>query len=337
VAGRAATGSTEMDWFERITGFSELGYRETQAALTVVDGKLRSAHSQRGCFVGVLETPTLADLRRRTQGTVAKGGSELKVSNLQGDVKRLHSQPVNNHGLFQVASQFNLLEMVGPQITPEDGVTGYQNDRTQGPACAVAAGAATIYRNYLVPVDGAIGQTADRQIDCLADIGKALGNDGNKLWEMRNGYAMCTQEGLAEIDRKLAAMSPEQIDELRGLLRIGLQWGVEVTEAPAPGQRVSQAFCSALPVAYSSIPPAKWERFATLVLEAAYEATLRAALLNQETTGCPTVFLTSLGGGAFGNDKAWIDAAMARAYEVVKDCELDVRIVSFGGGAKPPK
>ena len=45
-----------------------------------------------------------------------------------------------------MASQFNLLEMTGPEITPEDGVTRYAHDRTQGPACAIAAGAATVYR-----------------------------------------------------------------------------------------------------------------------------------------------------------------------------------------------
>ena len=35
--------------------------------------------------------------------------------------------------LFQVASQFNLLEMVSPRVTPEDGVTRYQHDRTPDP------------------------------------------------------------------------------------------------------------------------------------------------------------------------------------------------------------
>ena len=49
--------------------------------------------------------------------------------------------PENAGALFQVASQLNLLEMTGPEVTPEDGVTIYQDDRTQGPACAIAAGA----------------------------------------------------------------------------------------------------------------------------------------------------------------------------------------------------
>jgi hypothetical protein len=70
------------------------------------------------------------------------------------------------------------------------------------------------------------------------------------------------------------------MDELRGRLRIGLHWDVEVTDAGRPFPLVSQAFCSTLPVAYSQQAPRYWERFARLVLEAAYEATLWAAALN---------------------------------------------------------
>jgi hypothetical protein len=48
--------------------------------------------------------------------------------------------------VFQVASQFNVLEMVSPDVGPEAGVTGYQHDRTQGPACAMSCPAATVFR-----------------------------------------------------------------------------------------------------------------------------------------------------------------------------------------------
>ena len=65
----------------------------------------------------------------------------------------MHADPELDGALFQVASQFNLLEMTGPSATPEDGVTRYSADHTQGPACAIAAGAATIYRNYFAPVE----------------------------------------------------------------------------------------------------------------------------------------------------------------------------------------
>jgi hypothetical protein len=41
-------------------------------------------------------------------------------------------------------------------------------------ACAVAAGAATIYRNYYAMVSGYEGQTKDRQFVGLADLGSAI-------------------------------------------------------------------------------------------------------------------------------------------------------------------
>src|SRR6185295_10700409 len=99
-------------------------------------------------------------LRQRVKSAGAAPG-RLKVSLVTGDVRDLHRSPENSGALFQVASQFNLLEMVGPEVTPEQGVTRYQHDHTQGPACAIAAGAATIYRNYFAPVADGEGQTRD--------------------------------------------------------------------------------------------------------------------------------------------------------------------------------
>lgn len=318
-----------MDWFEQITGFAELPYEETQRRLSVDAGRLRSEHKDRTWAVGRLETPSLAELRQRV-GQLPTSQGTTRVSCVQGDVRRLHADVSSRGGLFQVASQFNLLEMVGPSVTPEHGVTRYVNDRTQGPACAIAAGAGTIFRNYLAQVNGHPGQRADRQIDCLKDLGGALGNADGSLWEMKNGYALCKESGLVTIDEKVRQMAPEQLDALRGLLRIGLHWGVEVTDANDPHQCVSQAYCSALPVAYSPVPQPKWRRFATLVLEAAYESTLLAGVLNAQENGSRAVYLTRLGGGAFGNDLRWIDVAIDRAIRHVRHRGLDVRIVSYG-------
>jgi hypothetical protein len=148
---------------------------------------------------------------------------------------------------------------------------------------------------------------------------------------MCNGYALCTQEGLTAIGEVLAALAAHEKDQLRGLLRIGLQWDAQVTDAPdQPEQLVTQAFCSALPVAYSDVPSEYWARFATLVLEAAYEATLLAGAINLARGGSPIVYLTRLGGGAFGNRDSWIDAALLRALDLMRDAALDVRLVSFG-------
>ncbi len=315
------------NWFHTLTGFAETSYADTRACFDVVERTLRSRVNGRAWSIGTLETPTVAELRARAL-TVAGGlTGELRVSHVAGDVGRMHGDPVNRHALFQVASQFNLLEMTGPEVTPEDGVTRYAHDHTQGPACAIAAGAATIYRNYFAPVGDQRGQTATRQIDCLADVGDILGNERNELWTMRNGYALCTADGLAVIDRRLEAMGEAGRDTVRDRLRVGLHRDVEVTAGDA-GHLVSQVFCSALPVAYTAVPVRDWESFATLVLEGAYEATIWSAVINAHATGSPVVYLTRLGGGAFGNSGEWIDAARQRALALARDLALDVRIVS---------
>ncbi len=319
-----------MDWFERLTGFQELSYEETRRGLEVAGSALYSKINRKSYATGELETPSLKELRGRARSALGPLAGKLKLTNVCGNVRQMHHEAAHERALFQVASQFNLLEMVGPGITPEDGVTRYQDDATQGPACAIAAGAATIYRNYFAPVDGHVGQTHDRQIDCLKDLGTALGNHSGELWAMRNGYALCSEEGLATIDRKLAVLDRHSRSELRDLVRIGIHWNVQVTDAPAPYPVVSQVFCSALPVSYTRVASDRWESFATLVLEGAYEATLWAAVLNAQQHGCAIVFLTQLGGGAFGNREAWIHRAIRRSLERFADVALDVRIVSYG-------
>jgi len=260
-----------------------------------------------------------------------QGPHASTVPNGVGDVRALHRSPEFEGALFQVASQFNL-EMVSPGISPEDGVTRYQHDATQGPACAIAAGAATVYRNYFAPAGEAFGQTAARQLDALAPLGAALagrlGRPVSSLWSMRNGYALCTPDGLDAIAALLRPAGEAERDALRAELCIGLHHDVEVTDAPGPRRpRVAQAFCSALPVAYSRIARPAWEPFARLVLEAAYEATLLAACARRLAGGSGTVLLTRLGGGAFGNDDAWIDDAIVRALRLVESQGLDVRLV----------
>jgi hypothetical protein len=145
---------------------------------------------------------------------------------------------------------------------------------------------------------------------------------------MATRYAPRT--GLDATAEHLGALQPEQIDILRGKLRIGIHRDVEVTDAQGDHRPlVSQAFCSALPVAYNrSVPRPHWEALASLVLQAAYEATMSAAVLNAQRGASNVVLLTQLGGGAFGNHDDWIHAAMRRALEMMSGFELDVRLVS---------
>lgn len=334
------------DWFTRLMGFTERDSNEVREWITVDGETLTSKVNGVSYQAGRLEIASLRDFRTRLAGqqtpignfgvgkskdreSGAGGNVELEVGEWVGDVTELHRDPANANAMFQVASQFNLLEMVGPEVTPERGVGRYENDRTQGPACAIACGAGTIYRNYFVPVGGQIGQSAKYQVDCLADLGEALGNEDGKLWKMSNGYALPSARGLDAVVKTLGGLSESELDLMREKLRIGVHWDTQVTLADTK-HCVNQVYGSALPIGYSSLSPSKWEIFARLVLDASYEATFAAAALNLARGGNPNLYLTTIGGGVFGNPHEWIFGAITRACKLFRKVPLKVTIVSYG-------
>lgn len=314
-------------WFEQLTGFKEESPDQVRANLYVEGEHLISRVNNAAFSYGRLDQPSLEELRRTVLLDQLNG--HIKLSEVVADVQKLHTLPENNGATFQVASQFNLLEMASPDVTPEQGVNGYYFDKTQGPACAIACGAGTIYRNYFVDLGTQIGQTAHKQIDCLSDVGAILNNRERKLWAMTNGYALASSEGLKSISRELSGLTETDYEALKGKLRIGVQNNAEVTIS-ADKIKVSQCYCSALPVGYSNIPALQWEAFSRFVLEATYEATFYAALQNFKRTGNNRLFLTLVGGGVFGNKSEWIFDAIGLALSRFAKVPLDVKIVSYG-------
>ena len=314
-------------WFKKLTGFDEISPKNVKDNITIDGKNLISKVNNKSFQFGELEIISLENLRKKF--TQLKPVSNIKVSEIVADVQELHSNLNNKNALFQAASQFNLLEMTGPGVTPEKGINIYENDFTQGPACAIACGAGTIYRNYFVPLKNEFGQNISNQIDCLEDIGKELDNKKFHLWDMKNGYALVNKKGLLTINKQISSLSNSEREFLKGKLKIGLQWNTEVTITEEK-QIVSQIYCSALPVAYSEIESYYWESFARVILEATYEATLYSAMINLEKTKSNKVFLTLVGGGAFGNDIDWILESLLKAIEKFKDMPLDIKIVSYG-------
>ena len=363
------------DWFERLAGFSEdaMSYEEIQEQFIVehepsshrrrppsaaatsqhtdswptTSTILTSKVNGRRMVAGRFESVSLAQLRERVDEIITSRGTGTSTSPFAantvreyvGDIRTILNDQFNAGSMIQVASQFNCLEMIEPRVTPEMGIGIYENDRTQGPICAMACGAGTIYRNYFAEVSkggdgGGVGQTADRQLDGLYRLGLELGNADGSLWTMQNGYCQATSSGLAAINGIIAAASEEKMDHLRGLLEVGIHWDMEVTSASSTTASplcISQIFCSALPVSYArrSVEKSEWKNFATLVLEAAYEATILGAIINREHTGCNKLCLTALGGGAFGNAEKWIFDSMQRALEKYSNFGLDICIVSY--------
>jgi hypothetical protein len=310
-------------WFERLTGFDERSAVDVAGRFEVDGEWLISRANGRRIRAGRFEIASLTELRKRREPHWT--GHGLRLDQIVADVQSLTALPASAGATFQVASQFNMLEMVSPDVTPERGVDGYEHDRTQGPACAIACGAGTIYRNYFVPIDDAMGQTATRQLNGLADLAAALGVDV----EMRNGYALPTVAQLRAIAAQVDGADETARDRLMGRVRVGVQWSTEVTLADA-GHTVTQVYCSALPVAYTSIAADLWEPFGRLVLDAAYEATFAVAAANAEQTGNADLYLTMLGAGAFGNPVEWVLASIERARRLYANDSLDVHVVSYG-------
>lgn len=320
-----------MNWFTQLTGITEQNPEQVRSQLELNGKLLTSTINGNSWYYGDFKAPMLHNLRNALEYKLEQEGQYNQPAKMQlretvADVSKLHADPSNAGALFQVASQFNMLEMVSPHITPEQGVGIYEQDITQGPACAMACGAATIWRNYYMPLKGQTGQTTEQQFDALDQLSRELYNN-NDLWRMVNGYMLATRMGLEHMASLLTTADSNMRYSLSSLVRIGVQADAQVTLAGCK-HRVKQVFCSALPVAYSKFPIALWEQFARFILDAAYEATLYVAMQNLKDNQQSKVYLTLLGGGAFGNKQEWILDSLRRALLKFSALPLDVYIVS---------
>jgi len=170
-----------------------------------------------------------------------------------------------------------------------------------------------------------------------------LDNTEEKYFQVSNGYSMAYAGSIARLAEKLHALGPEELDVLRCSLRVGVQVDAEVTAADwgsrltkSPDHLVTEVFGSACAVGYNyNTTTEQWAPFASLVLEASYEATLLAAAetaQRHEWQGSSSVvYLTALGGGVFGNEMAWIEQAIDRACCRLQELPLDVRVVTYSG------
>ena len=318
-----------MSWFETLTGFQETTPAQVREQLYLDGDRLVSRVNGKSYQFGRLEIPSLGALKSACKSLETYKGA-ISLREIPGEAQELHQRPEYAGATFQAASQFNLLEMISTAKTPEEGVGIYELDPTQGPACAIACGAGTIYRNYFVPLGDQIGQSAGLQVDCLEEIGAYFRNPELQLWEMCNGYALAKEDGLRHINQVIGSLSPTEYEALKDKLKVGIQWDTEVT-LDNRKQLVTQVYCSALPLGYSRVPEDLWEPFAVLVLEATYEATFYTALMNYERTGNPNLLLTLVGGGAFKNRPEWIQQAIEKACVKFAKTPLEVGMVIYKG------
>ena len=359
-------GRKKSSWFETTFGFEE--YKEGNAMQKVRDqfefdassNTMKSKANGREFRVGEFTIPSLLELRARLN--VLEGGKKrdedlMSVASIAGDVRTLILDSANEGAVFQAASQFNTLEMINPNVSPEDGIENYIADRTQGPACAMACPSGTLFRNYFASfpeITGftGLGQTSQRSIDTSKDtleVFKRAINADKVAVMSKNGYLLPTSEtSLAQLSQGLQSLEDPTREEVLEAARCSLRQGVMWSTETQAGHEVTQVYCSACPVSYDKVTNVNasklllgmdrpvplrdlWRPLAIPVLESAYESTiLVAGILALQAGTRKTLYLTKLGGGVFGNSDAWIVRAIEKATKMYSHLPLDVRVVHYG-------
>jgi hypothetical protein len=333
-------------WFRTLYGFDEnlSRCRESLSVMRTEDGRqlLLSSENNKKYRIGEFSTPTVEELKNKALDLLNQSTSPREPGTYShcvvGDVLEMHHQ--HPRATFQAASQLNCLEFAQPSALPEHGVSIYAHDNTQGPACALACASGTIYRNYFaVPstnAPGVVGQSADSQFNNLDELERFLDNSTHRYWVVKNGYTNSTRGSLELLNQVLPTHRSE---DLVKMIKVGVHddVGVDFSSRYTPieeeeGLYVTQVYCSAISCAYTSLPTILWQPLAELVLQAQYEATIWAAVLNHLRGGTNTLFLTFVGGGVYGNDSLWIGRSIARALSIAtkNGCGLNVMICHYG-------
>ncbi len=298
------------NWFNQAFGFNESqNYAVNQTRFIDLFNK----GTINGIDVGSFKLVSRTQLPSPTD---CKFAGKVTLTHLIGDVVKLHSTCQANT-TFQVASQFNCLEMVNPNILPEDGITRYQQDHTQGPLCAMCTPAGLVYRQYLYRFDdGTIGQTKSRQIDMSRNARLAIAkitSTGVVSGRFHNGYLFYTDDELNKINKSLIGISPNAINNRRGirnLIEVGVHQNLGVCiNGKKYNHHVNHVYCSGLPISYNKVNPIKWLGLSELFLESAYENTLLTACQNNSKI----CYITLVGGGVFGMNIDQIYRAIERA------------------------
>jgi hypothetical protein len=335
-----------FDWFECAFGFKEKNYYDTQKIFKklLIDGNMIHLNKIKIGEFKLLNNAELheqlgtnTDIGKNKRGEDIYDFSKIRsvgsvnLQNIIEDIRNIHKNKLLiENATIQVASQLNCLEMMNQNVTPENGITGYINDNTQGPICAMCAPAGLAFRNYLY--DG--GQTKDKQINMAFNFLNFIKKyDKTINCNVINGYLMFNEdEDLRKINRFLS-----KSHELRKEARHLIQSGMHINQGVFIGctsyeHTVNHVYCSGLPISYNKLTPQLWYGISEIFLEAMYENTLLAACLNNKISGKKMpCYLTHLGGGVFGMPHSQIKRAIQRACNIIakNGLDLDVKIINY--------
>jgi hypothetical protein len=326
-----------MAWFEVLFGFKEspasvkLNFTvEAHPDRVVLVSKINQRKFNAGLFslrniasFGALPPASSPGTFHVIHGQGGRGPNSEICSVLESQ-----GLPEFDGATFQAASNFNGLEFCGPGETARMGVSRYVNDPTQGPYCALAAGAALVYRNYFVKhADGTVGQL-EKEIELLGGtpIGpfvshgypRLSANDLSKLkghnWKDHNQFLVALHENCEVTTRSKPGL---------GIVFDGIP----------PGQIVHHVYAAAFCFSGTVTKNKTSLMIAQELLTAEYHATILAAREMARKypgrRGSGRLVLTALGGGVFGNPRELIVKAIVANTEVIRESGLQVYFVCY--------
>lgn len=309
--------SKKTSWFYKTFHFHELkSFEKTKQAmknLLSCDNKINGIDV--GTFITYANSIIWHYTHRYTQKVK---NATIYFENIVGSAIDIH-RICNDGDTIQVASQLNCLEMIDPCKTREDGISIYEFDKTQGPACAMCAPAGLAFRNYLL----------ERLPDTSIELKKYLNERSHNIagsWRVENGYFIIDKaEQLIEINNLLKS-SQMMRREARGSIACGSHTGQGVCiDGENLNKRVNHVYCSGLPISYHNpqkINPQLWLGLSELFLEAIYENTILLACYNESST----CYLTAVGGGAFGMRPEQIARAIRRACNNIANAGFSINV-----------
>jgi hypothetical protein len=285
-----------FNWFEFLNGFNEKLWDYTMESLNPV------VQEGSGSFTEI----SIEKLKEKIRGSkfshihklnVLMRGRKTEKNEHMFDTSSLQFNALPN-SLFQVASNFNCLELSSPHKNPFAGtyITQLMYDLTQGPSAAGGAVFGSILR---------LVKHKNDPIDLLSDTPFTPTN--GKLYNVKNDM-----------------VSKFNIDAIK----IGLHTGVRASfnrasnkfEYSITGTKIDQVFTS---TCIFSNPKDSNTKLAEILLEKAYEGVYLAGILRRS----PRIYLTLIGGGSFDNPMSLIIRKMLEVHEkysvfLPEDCEV---------------
>jgi len=319
------------DWFDAIFGFIE--YRDYMKNKNEILRLYMTGSQQTINDVNVGKFMLLNLEQLYTLCPYKYGAGNIKIKNIVANIKEIHKQSNNDNATIQVASQLNCLEMINVDKIPEDGITCYKDDNTQGPKCVMCTPTGLAYRNYIY--NG--GQTSNQQIDMSEELLSYFKSCDNTInWIIKNGYLIINN--LSTLEKISELLTNDDIRKnAKNKIKAGIHTNLGIfIDGIKYDHIINHVLCSGLPIAYQNYPFNNielWDNLSDLFLETYYEMTLLTACINNMMNEIDApCYLTQIGGGVFGMKKSLIMKAIKKACDTINSLgyKLNVYLVHYG-------